>query len=499
VRAARGLFVAAVLTSFTGRAAAQAAAPPPPAGPVTMGETPKPAEDRMRRQDERLTAAEDRMRRQDEQIAALLRALERQGEETRKLRAALEAPAAVTPKAEPAAAGPSPWETALRAVRISGFVQADAVFHRQSSQDEVSPSGQPLNQDRFVIPRAHLRVDAEKWMLLAALELEASTLNGPALRAVEASLSFRWQGPDRSGPPLITGTLGLFKIPFGFEVPQLDPQRFFLERSTASRALFPGTYDLGFRLEGGYRFFRYAFAVMNGEPIGEASYPARDPNASKDLVGRIGVDASPASFLRIRAGVSALSGQGFHEGTPATKDVLVWRDANGDGLVQITEIQVIPGAPATPSQNYHRFALGADLGVTARLPALGDLTAYGEVVRSGNLDRAVEPADPVGAGRDLRELGFHVGVTQEVTRYAMVGVRYDRYDPDADASEQRGVSLVPKSRVYSTVAVTGAARLPPGRLLFEYDHNTNMLGRTAGGLPTTLADDAFTLRGEVTF
>jgi hypothetical protein len=111
----------------------------------------------------------------------------------------------------------------------------------------------------------------------------------------------------------------------------------------------------------------------------------------------------------------------------------------------------------------------------------------------------VMPADPVGAGRDLRELGFHVGVTQELTRYAMIGARYDRYDPDADASEQRALQRVPRDSAFSTVAVTGALRYPPGRLIFEYDHNTNALGRTAAGVPTTLADDAFTLRGEVTF
>jgi hypothetical protein len=464
--------VGAAVLLAAGPAGAQAAAPA------------EPAEARLQKQEERLAAAEERMRRQDEQIASLVKALEQQAEETRKLRAALDA---------------APWEAVLRALRISGFVQADAVLHRQSSQDEVSPSGQPLNQDRFSIPRAHLRLDAQKWMLLAAFEIEGSTTNGPAVRPVEADLSFRWQGPDKSGPPLLTSTVGLQKIPFGFEVPQLDPQRFFLERTTTARALFPGTYDLGFRIEGGYRFLRYAFAVMNGEPIGEASFGGRDPNGAKDFVGRIGVDGSPTSFLRIRAGVSALSGTGFHQGTAATKDTLVWRDANGDGIVQLSEIQIIPGVPATPSQSFSRFALGADLAVAARLPVLGELTLSGEVVRSGNLDRGVEPADPVGAGRDFRELGFYVALTQEVTRYAMVGARYDRYDPDADVTEQRGVSLVPTSHAYSTLAVAAAARYPPGRLIFEYDHNTNNLGRTPGGLPTTLADDAFTLRGEVVF
>ena len=449
------------------------------AGPALAQD--EPGEARLRRQEERLGAVEEQLRRKDEQIAALLRRRR---------------------SATPPGPRSPPWEAALRALRafrLSGFIQADAVIHRQSSQDEIGPTGQLLNQDRFSIPRAHLRLDAEKWMLLAAVEIEGSTTNGPALKPVEANLSFRWQGPDPKGPPLVTTTLGLMKIPFGFEVPELDPHRFFLERSTVSRALFPGTYDLGFRVQGGYRFLRYAFAVMNGEPIGESTYPGRDPNAAKDLVGRIGIDASPTPFLRIRAGVSALTGTGFHQGTPATKDTLVWRDSNGDGLVQITEIQIIPGAPATPSQNYRRFALGADLGATARLPVLGELTLYGEVVRATNLDRGVEPADPVGAGRSYRELGFYVGLTQEVTRYAMVGVRYDRYDPDADATLQQGVNLVPTSHAYTTTAVTGAARYPPGRLLFEYDHNTNMLGRTAGGLPTTLADDAFTLRGEVVF
>ncbi|MFT3770577.1 MAG: hypothetical protein QM820_34555 [Minicystis sp.] len=455
---------------------------------TAIAQTEGSIEERLRRQEERLEAAEAKARAQEAEIA--------------RLRAALDAKAAIDARpidAKPAPAEPSVLETALRSIKLSGYVQADAVLHRQSSQDEVSPAGEPLNQDRFTIPRARFRIEAARWILSAALEIDASTANGPSVRPVEASLSIRWQGPDREGVPLLEGTTGLMKIPFGFEVPQLDPQRHFLERSTAARALFPGTYDLGFRLQGGYRFLRYAIAFMNGEPTGEPSLPARDPNRGKDLVGRVGVDATPVSWLRVRAGVSALSGTGFHRGTPATKDVIVWRDANEDGLVQISEIQVIGGAPATPSQNYHRFAIGGDLGITARLPVIGELTVLGEIVRAGNLDRAVEPADPVGAGRDFRELGFHVGVTQELTQYAIIGARYDRYDADADASEQRGITRVPRDSAYSTLAVTGAVRYPPGRLIFEYDRNTNALGRTAGGLPTTLADDAFTLRAEVMF
>ena len=106
---------------------------------------------------------------------------------------------------------------------------------------------------------------------------------------------------------------------------------------------------------------------------------------------------------------------------------------------------------------------------------------------------------PGACRRDVRELGFYAGLTQEITRWALIGVRYDRYDPDSDASEQQAGVRVPKDSSYSTVAVTAAFRWAPARVIFEYDHNHNALGRSAGGLPTTLGDDLFAVRGEVMF
>ena len=88
--------------------------------------------------------------------------------------------------------------------------------------------------------------------------------------------------------------MGLFKIPFGFEVMERDRDRIFTERSTFIRALFPGEYDLGARLAGGWRFVRYALAVQNGEPIGENTFPVRDPTRPKTSLG------GWALFLRSR-------------------------------------------------------------------------------------------------------------------------------------------------------------------------------------------------------
>ena len=91
-------------------------------------------------------------------------------------------------------------------------------------------------------------------------------------------------------------------------------------------------------------------------------------------------------------------------------------------------------------------------------------------------------------------------MTLELTRWAQLGVRYDRYNPDADANDVRNGVQVIKDPSWSTLAATAAFRWRGyGRVIAEYDHNENALGRTVDGLPTSLGDDAFILRGQVDF
>ena len=161
------------------------------------------------------------------------------------------------------------------AVRVSGYVQIDWIVHNQTSQDEINYStGTPLNQDQFTLRRGHLRVDAERGLLSGALEIDANTTNGPQVRPIDAEVSLHSTERDNPNQPRVTATAGLMKIPFGFEVPELDVDRPFLERATVLRALFPGEYDLGARLACRYRFAELALAVMNGNPIGDKVFPA---------------------------------------------------------------------------------------------------------------------------------------------------------------------------------------------------------------------------------
>jgi hypothetical protein len=398
--------------------------------------------------------------------------------------------------ASPAATDAAPSTT----THVSGFLQVDWIVHNQASQDEINGStGAPLNQDRFTLRRGHLRADVEKGLVVGALEIDANTTSGPQVRPIEADVSFRWPEKPERGMPSFKATVGLTRIPFGYEVQELDTVRPFLERATMLQALFPGEFDLGLRLNARYRFLDWAFGIMNGSPIGGKVFPDLAPVRAKEIVGRIGVDIEISPGVRVQAGASADAGTGFHPGTPATKNQLVWQDQNGDGLVEPNEIVAVGGSPATPSQLFHRFALGGDARVVVRVAPLGDLVFRGEAVRALNLDRSLEVADPIGAGHDLREVGWSGALTQELSRWAMIGARYDLYNPDADASRQRALNLVPVDRAYTTVALMAMLRYDQARLLFEWDINRNPLGVGTNGAPTTLADNAVTLRAQAVF
>ncbi|MFO0644564.1 MAG: hypothetical protein U0183_35420 [Polyangiaceae bacterium] len=398
-----------------------------------------------------------------------------------------------------------------RSLALSGYVHVDAVAFRQSSESQLDPStGAPLNESRFLLRRARLRAESDQGYLHGALELDANTIAGPQVRPFAAEATFKWPAsePYRGPAELARATFdrstfavsaGLLMTPFGYEVPERENVRPFLERSTFANELVPQSYDLGVRIMGGFGHVSYAFAVVNGSPIGNRTFPGQDPDTSKDLVFRVGGTGSFFGALRLSAGVSGLTGRGFHAGSPPTKDAVQWRDENGDGIVDVPELRVLPGAPGSPSEGFRRFALGADVNATLTLPGLGDLTARGELVRAKNLGRGTLVADPVAAGRDLRELGAAVSLTQEITPLGLVGVRFDTYDPDTDADEALPFVRVPRDTSLSTWAFLALIRWKKARFVVEYDHRKNPFGRSPAGTSTTLPDDSLTFRAVVGF
>jgi hypothetical protein len=394
-----------------------------------------------------------------------------------------------------------PWILPPEGISSSAYVQGQYENH-QDSQDQLNQNGQLLNKNRFSIRRARVSLTGEWEYAATTLELDANTTNGPQvdLHKAEASLQYR---PDRSKPPILMGTMGLFDIPFGYETPEPSRTRFFMEPTTASSALFPGQADLGLRLAGALGFFRWTIAAMNGEPQGAASpYVLQDPIDAKDVIFRFGFDDLPLRDLHVAGGVSALRGKGFHAGNLPSGSSLQWHDINEDGLVQPDEIVGVPAQGGTPSQTFDRWAVGADVRAHFRWwPGVAKI--YAEFVLAQNLDRALYVADPISSGLDQRELGFYAAAVQEVTRFGLVGLRLDYYDPNSNAFDKRGGSLIPYSEAIKTISPLIGLVLPDGdrsdraKLLLQYDIISNAYARTAEGVPTNLKDNVWTLRLQV--
>jgi hypothetical protein len=342
-------------------------------------------------------------------------------------------------------------------------------------------------------------VTAEWEFVAMALELDMNTTNGPQVDLRKAELSFQYR-PDRTRPPIIMATMGQFDTPFGYELVESPRTRWFMERSTLSRAFWPGEPDLGFRLAGALSFFRWTIAGLNGEPLGEKSpYTLQDPNAAKDIVFRFGFDATPRDDLQMAGGLSALRGRGFHPGIDSTTGTLFWTDQNMDQVLQAGsgEIQGVVPKAATPSQSFDRWAVDVDLRASFRW-CLGVLKVYGEFTVGENMDRGLFVADPALTNINQRELGYYVGVTQEILKYGIVGFRYDYYDPNSDAFDTRVGKLIPLSEAFSTYSPLVGLVLPDrARFLLQYDINRNNLARNTLGVPTNLQSNVWTARLQV--
>jgi hypothetical protein len=390
------------------------------------------------------------------------------------------------------------WQTAL-----TGWIQVDAVAYDQESVDELDPNTrQPLNTERFSIPRGRLRGEARRELedgagsLSMGVELDANTIDGATARILAGHVG--WTYPAR-GEPLVAVTAGLFRTPFGMEVPMSERVKPFREAPAFARALFPGNYDAGVMAQGAYGLARWSVALVNGAPALDVQWRGKDPTSSYDLVGRVGAVVDGPYRWRLAAGVSVLSGTGLHPGKPPTKDTLEWLDDNEDGIVQLPELQVLPGSPASPSLTFERQALGADAQAHWCLCGVGDGMAFFEVALATNLDRGLVYADPIDAKRDLRHLGFAIGAVQELGKRVLVGVRYDRYDADRDAFEPQSFDIVRVKKVFSTLGAMATVRWNDARFLVQYDHERNPFGRGDDGQPITRRADKLTLRAQVGF
>jgi hypothetical protein len=385
-------------------------------------------------------------------------------------------------------------------LRFSGYMQVQYQYS-QLSEDQLQQGGAALNRDRFAIRRGRARVNGDWRYFAFEFELDASTTRGPFIGVRQAHLDAIWRHRDRRRVPYIMASAGLTEVPFGYEVRLGQREMPFMERSVGSLAFFPGPVDVGLRLRGGVGPLRYDVAMMNGTPLDDrAGGPAGiDFNRRPDFAGRVGVEALPKRWS-IGAGASFLAGRGFHPGTDATKNLLQWQDLNENGALDSGETVAIPGTAALPSENFRRWAVGVDvqLGLKTKI---GWSRLLAEAAIATNLDRGLLVSDPVATGADLRQISAYAAIVQDATRWALVGIRYDLYDANADLLDARRGRFVPANTAIHTISPLVGAVLPAGvvrgfrgRLVLQYDASIDTLGRDARGVPNDLRNDQLTLR-----
>ena len=365
----------------------------------------------------------------------------------------------------------------------------------QVSENQLQSGGALINRDRFVLRRARVRLDHGWEYAALAIELDTNTVRGLSVGLRRAQALVRYPERSKLEIPYVALTLGLQDQSFGYELPFGARRRLFAERSVASNALFPNEADVGASVSGGFGLLRYSLALLNGQPA--EPYQFQDPNAGKDLLVRVGVDAKPSDAVRVAGGVSFLRGRGFSPGVDASKGEFRWIDDNQDNTTQPSELRPIGATAGEQSASFDRWAFGFDALVALRTK-LGVSQLYGELTLAENLDRGLFVADAVANNGDARELGYYVALTQEITPYAIAGFRIDYYDGDADFIESRRGRVVPASRSITTYSPVIGLQLPEtARLTLQYDIIDDSLGRDARGVPTDLRNNLWTLRLQV--
>ncbi len=144
--------------------------------------------------------------------------------------------------------------------------------------------------------------------------------------------------------------------------------------------------------------------------------------------------------------------------------------------------------------NFKHWAVGADLDFSVKT-GLGQTELQAEVLIANNLDRGLFISDPITPSHDERQLGYYVALLQDVTRHALVGVRYDYYDPRADVFTNKNGKIVPSKASMKTISPLLGVRLPDRLKLFaEWDIVRDHLATDERGVPADRKNNAVTFR-----
>jgi hypothetical protein len=354
--------------------------------------------------------------------------------------------------------------TWLKKLRISGYVQGQGLwqwFNTAASPNLVGGSlppgisandvvakpdpttglGVTTNGDFFRVRRARLKTElmpADFARLVFEIDPTPAGWNGGVhtiMREVEAQGIARWTHDVST-----EFAVGIFEIPFGFEIQQGDYSRPFIERSWGEANMFPAEFDTGAHAYTRALHDRLTVqvAVVNGSMMGEPTFALiPDLNKGKDILGRASYDFGPFDV-----GASGYYGQG-----------------------QIVD------AVGLRFKQFPRWAANVEVALHHTFVSrLGESRLYAEGTLAQDMDRGVNyayalpafPADVVnGAVTNLNERSTWVRAEQDFTSWFTLGLRYDFYTPDSSQKNDGRATYAAVAVVHFTSGL---------QYMLEYDH-----------------------------
>jgi len=370
----------------------------------------------------------------------------------------------------------------LEHVKFSGFIQPQLIwqsFNKAASPNAgaggasglptgisanetiAKPDGTTTNPDVFRLRRARFKVEVTPTEYAKfVMEIDPSLTGGIAAgtgtiaRNVEAVVMIPWAKDVKTDLGM-----GIFKIPFGYEVLQSDADRPFIERSWSEQNLTPGEFDTGVRA------YTTAFdkkltvnaAVVNGATEGEKTFTVvPDMDRGKDVIGRVNYNFGPFDV-----GASGLIGKG------STVD-----------------------ATALKFKQFRRWGANFEASIHEKLiKSLGSTKVFAELTLAQNLDRGTKysfalpsiPSDIKADVSDHNERGFFVRVEQDITEWVTLGLRYDMYTPDSDQ----------KNNARDTYSFVAATHFSKGvQLMLEFDHAIDNAHKSGAAAPSKQIETA---------
>ncbi|MGH7298649.1 MAG: porin, partial [Polyangiaceae bacterium] len=337
----------------------------------------------------------------------------------------------------------------------------DVIARQDSVFNTASGTGVPgltSNGDFFRLRRARMKIELEanEWSRFV-FEIDPVATGGPdngtgtIARNVEAQGVAHW-----SEDVTTTFGMGIFKIPFGWEVLQSDADRPFIERSWWEQNITPGEFDTGAKAYTTALHDRLTgqVALINGQTQGEKTFAILpDLNNGKDVVGRVNYDFGPFDV-----GASGYYGQGQ--------------------LVSLSSLAF---------KQFPRYAWNIELGVHHRFLRIGETRLLAEFDRGQNMDRGTKynpaismpglPTDVAnGTVVSKDEIGYWARIEQDITHWVTLAVRYDVYSPDT----AQGTTINGRQTEGAVASVHFTRAL---QLNNEYDHFTDNVHAPGDPIP----------------